>query len=1386
MPATIAINTVVGSNESAVDLDGATSIVFSNPARIGATVDQWEFLEWPVGTLFNQTWLTGVGAGGHTVTILIPDIEGTWVVKYTDTNDGTTDTIICGIKNRRTSLRIPGAGETTESANTIFPSGGAITNHRGWALTRDLGLKYLDDLVTSGAVQIFYLEDGTIPAGGINAGTPLALVKGAPEVLFQGNALAPYNVPIRVPKVYVAQADLATSRNAYVGVLKAGRDLSTPLVSNTSYGYITTAVPSGTFVWVSTSGLIQGEAATGGAGNIATLDFTAGGWTVGDIVYLSDTTAGALVRDSDTFAAGSTASELMTPVGIVGDTTNAQGSMVVLPRQYGGNPVSSAKTEMFRGIGDYSSVRVGRTDDASVAGEQDGTIELCAIAGEAITAGDIVCISTNGGGVMQAFVADSSNDPAVANNKKYGIFGVAVQSAAITDLSHFTVFGEANATTTGAVTGGILYVGSSTGGIADDSGIATSLARLDDTESTVGTYLKYDAETIPLGVYDGNKLILGTTEDQGILNRVYGSDKFVDSGTKNINLENNTSQLALNKANVYRYAGQPSSTTWVDFPNTESDSVMMTTSIYEDTLKGSDLYDVDNQSIGGKVWTNPPVGQVDQDITAASLNNNVWVGVNGGGAEPSNTLYGTFVLEDDRYFDELVPIAFEVHGYTDSHTASADIDIELRARINYQGGTSLDLFKTSDRGVFTTESPADVNRAFTIEYFSVTSAGNVFYVPKYDATGSEFFSVDIILDRRDATDASVMIEKVVLQALYPNKNISLTQGYPPVVYENKIPAYTLIDSRINAFNIIDDGLAPIPANVNNPCVGISMTSVGGRTLSEPIGFVPYDSRIQDTTALTVSVLGKYMGNNPLGTSLDLEFIYEELFTNNNYDPDITVAGTVLTNSYTPAGSGAGDYELVKFVFSIPTPDILASGLRFRLRRTGTSPIVDGGAATVEISFQLSNIYFESDQVDSSGVIEDVYEESSPAASVVDIDDALSLGVDTHFGGFEFPGGVAPSAESLFIPAKFDKRYDYRQNIIIDVYGYVTTSSVTNVDLELAISNFHDHDALAPATGASYFTLQKDSVAIVAATDVYQTKHTFTLNAKDVWDLGVFGIVPEYNQFRNSGNAGLMLRLKRNDANGAGVPYTAMSVKVSTGSSKKTSTEAPYINVSENILDVSRKYLEVKSSYRADVVVNTTNGDISARNLLASAHRHYFQYAIDDQNILAAGTADVFPVGVGTALVGRVYGWIVPHNMAIVGIYGYGVDGASNLPTGVEIKLSLVDSAGASQDANDGVLHMPVETDSLASGWRWVGNPLNFNVPSGDKDLQDLPLIYLPHNYSSTGWDDAGPPPVPVPVAFAGDSWLLKCEVTNNSVGAIDLTANITVEAVLIPNYNVID
>lgn len=1393
MPAQIQINGVVGSNESAVDLDGATAVNLTSPTTTAAHY-QWEFLDWPTNSQYTQSWLVGFGVGAATITFT-PDIDGTWLVKLTDTNDGATDTVVVGVKSRRTGLRIPAAGETTESSNSVFPNvggAGTATNHRGWALTRDLGLRYLDDLVTSGSVQLCYLEDASIAAG-INAGTPLALVHGASEVLFPGGAPAPYNVAVHVPKVKVAQADLHNAvvgdAYAYVGVLKAGRGPASPAAvapSDTSYAYMKTSVPSGTFVWVTTSGVIEGQAAVAGPhlAAPATCDFT--GWNYGDYVYLSGSVKGGLVRYSDTFAAGTTASDLMTPIGIV-TKTGAAGSMLVLPSRYAGSEFDGAKTNMFRGIGDYSNVRVGRPSDAGaggVAGEEDGTIELCAVAAENITAGQIVCINVSAGGALEAWVADSSTSPDVANDKKYGIFGVAVQTVTTTNLGHFTVFGEANATTVGAAAGQLLYVGSSTAGIGPSAGSATTLLRIQSTDAGTGSYMNYHALPIPLGMYDGTKLILGIVQDPGLQSVVYSTDRSVTTGPINVNTLANTRLLGVNRSNVYRPRSVQSDWANIDLPNTEADTLMMTTSIYEDTLKGSDFYDVTNQTIGGKVWTNPPAGQPNQDIVGGSITNGAWEGVNGGGAVAANKLYGTFVLNDLRYFDEQIPIAFDISGYTDSVTASSELQLKLECRINYRSGSEAGAFDFEDTAYFHTGSVANTNTAFSVEFFSHTSGGAAFYVPKYNAAGLAFKSIDVVLSRTDAIDASMMIERVTLQALYLNKNINLHQGYPPVIFEKKIPATTIIDTGTSAFNNIDFGPAPGTAAVTQASVGANMSTVGGRTVSVLSGFIPYDSRLTSATTLNINVLGKYLGTNPLNSNIDLRITYEELTAPNNYT--VAIGGVGSTQSAAPSAGGpaAGEYEVLEFNTSF-TPNPAASGVRYKIERVASGgapiPIVDGGAATVETGFQISNVYVSSELVDTYGAVEGVYEDSATSAPIVAQTDNLNLQVDTDFSGFKFTsGGVA--TQQLFVPIKFDKRYDFRKNIYIDVYGYVTAASATPVDLNLAISNLYDHSSLSPQTASGYTRIEKVGVDISAASggaNGYIIKHSFVLNARDVWDFEPSTLVPSYTQFRDSGNAGLVLKFTRSDA--AAVDYSVMNVQSYAKSSKKSSSEGIYINVSEDIQDPQYSFLNVKSAYRADSPI--MDGAAEMRTILGSAHRHYFNFAINN-TVIADGAVDTLG-GAGVDVIARGYGLLIPFNMAIVGIYGWGDNGGTGpIPAGVELSFNVVNQGMASQAGNTGVLHFPVDTVSVANGgWKWVGNPLNFNIPSGGPpttaDNHHIPMIYLPTAYSSSGWPGG-------PAAYAGDAWLLRGQVLNNSGGSITLTANVTVEAIILPNYNVDD
>ena len=278
----------------------------------------------------------------------------------------------------------------------------------------------------------------------------------------------------------------------------------------------------------------------------------------------------------------------------------------------------------------------------------------------------------------------------------------------------------------------------------------------------------------------------------------------------------------------------------------------------------------------------------------------------------------------------------------------------------------------------------------------------------------------------------------------------------------------------------------------------------------------------------------------------------------------------------------------------------------------------------------------------------------------------------------------------------------------------------------------------------------------------------------------------FNQFRNSGNGGLLLKLTRNDTSGAPVAYHATSARIYTDSSKKSSNTSPYVNISEKTADTQRSVLNIKSAYRGDVTVDTTSGEISNRTLLGSAHRYYFNFATNAvTSILNTASHELGPLGgnLPAAPATTAYGMLIPFNIAIIGVYGFADHNDAQGALNIELALDVVDTGGVVKNIDDGVVNMPLKTVSLRHGWRWTANPLNFNVPTATQDLQKIPLIYLPDVYSSTGWD-AGPPPVPA--AFAGPGWLLRCTVTNNSGGTVALSANVVVEAMVLPMHSILD
>lgn len=1335
MPVTIRINGVAGSDENAVNFfTPVAAVVLDSPATV---VYSWEFLDWPLDTAFNDTWIAPLVANANIT--FTPDTPGTWLVKLTDTNDGTSEIIIVGVTEPRTAIRIPSAGETEESANTVYPFGGAVTNHRGWALTRNLGLETLNELSTSGGVQLCYLEDAGMPAQ--NAGFLVSLVHGASQILDPTTGEM-------VPQVQRATATFVSNDYAYVGAVRAARDDDPPVVSDVPYGYITTGITTGRFVWVTTSGLVYGGAA-------GTLNFTAPTWTVGDIVYVG--TAGGVYQNTDPFADPATP-ELMIPAGIVADTTNNPGSMIVLPNRYFGSAVAAAKTLKYLGIGDFSNIRVGRSDGASVAGESDGTIELVAVNNDAvpIAVGEVACI-TSLAGVQEAYRADSAMD--AASNKRDGIFGIAVETVAAGAIGHFTIFGlVTNVVAPGPVAGGALYVGSSTSYVGNMSGQAVILDHLEDA-----SHLVANAATIPLGVWDGTHLLMGTCVDEGLVGVVGSSRSKLPNPWSFINYEFVTDSLRNMRANVYKeYAIAPyAAVTSVEFPNTAYDPVLSPSSIYEDTLKVGDLYDFINTTLAGKTYGGG------MDVLGAPLYNGLW-DPSGGGADPANILYGSYVIDDIRFQPGLTPVKITIYGYVDNNLITADVGLTLKARFNYLQDVNLNDYFVEDTGIVSANGAA-TQTAFTCETF-LTGGNNAFYVP-FGAGSSGLAAanvqqtIDITIERADVApapvfDVGVMIERVVLEAFYPNKQMRKGE-FVPVAFEKKIPGHAIFDIGTGFYNILDES-----GSVNNqPTIGSSMTAAGLRNSSDLSGFIPTDVRYVTGSDLTIKVYGKYQGAAGGPQSIDLELWARAEEAGNTYDPDIQALAPLYlvgVGSQTPGGSAVGNYELLTFTWviaasALPSP-ALGGGLRFHINRIGVDPLTTGAG---EDWFMITNVSLEAGRPPDPQSIEDTFEDSTSLTNVVDnADDAFNVDYNFDFNGFLFSDPTAPGhvPEELYIPIKLDKRYDYRDNLDVTILGWVETDNASPITLSLGLDSWYQFNTV--LSDGSYTTFDASDASITGAIpggEVKLIKHVFTIPADVVWKARPAGNI----QFRSSDeNSALMLKVERTDS--VALNYMAMTSSVYASSGKLEDNAEPYINISEST--EADKHHFVKGAYTFDNIPST----VGLRNILTSAHRLSFIYGLDGDRVLDTGSIDLFPAGcVGGPTVTPTQGYLIPFSMAIMGVYAMGVDtdGGPTPMTGSVITLHVKDNGGGTIDTSPpSIWHMPLTVTGVVGGWRWCGNDLNFS----GADSKEIPLIYLPSDYATTA-----------------TKWWLTAEFTNNGGADMDLNLNVMVEVAFLQSNNVL-
>ena len=1281
MPANIRIDGLTQNEESVRDFDALAAVTVDDPT---AVTHLWAILDWPLGTAFDQAWLAGGGSGGPGTPAITftPDREGTWVFQLTDTNDSATDTKIMAVRHLRTNIRPPGTGETTESADTnVISSAGLVANHRGWAHRRNTDLDRLDELCTSGGLQLCYLDDAAGVPGTISAGM---LVSFSTTAARQIDA----TTGERVPVVVLADANV-TADQRYAGAIKAGRVVQVANPGPNQFEYVTTLIPNQSYVWVSRSGIVEG-------GAVGTLDLTA--YTNGDYVYISDT-PGVPARRIDLFE-DATAPAVMGLAGVVVRNTNP-GAIVVYPAMALTGRSNVQSTWRYNGLGEFSGLRLGRPDSVTVAGEADGTIEVIANNAEAvpIPQGTVAMLRSNGV-VVDAYIGDSSLSPAVSTNRRFGVVGVAVETVAAGDLGHFTVYGQAPNALTTAAAQGVLFLGSSTAVTGDVSGRAVLPIRLQDDAATFGNQM------IPVGTWDGAELMVGAFQDYGLLAAVESDRGF------ELETVANSDQLNMHRGNVFQGAdGQAD----VDFPNTFIDQKLYPITLYEATVEGQALYDELGTDLAGQV--------------TAGLNDSPGAIFS---AAP-NGLQTSFYL-DSRYVSEEYPVIVRMFGYTDDIVAGT-LSVTMSARLNACDETSQAFTAMTTDTEIMSGGAARTGLIFEFPFYGA----NDFYGNLPPISGTDPHTIDIRLVRNDVVPSTITVSKVVLSVYAPNKGLGT--NFPNVLYEYKVPGYSLVDQLTGAVNIVD-----AVATVGSSTPGCQVSGVGG---AEPAGYVILDNRHDMTTNVTVRMTVKFIGPN--GGAIDFRLIARVEDCAGVYDEDITVGADLnVVDSESPVATGGPAYRSVCYTWTIAAAafDANSAAIHWHIART-TADLAG------ELFCMITDLTFEQVAVHNAGILQEVYENKIDAVSVIDSNDGLyNVTQQADYLGFLFASG---GSEEFVAAVRFDERYDMRQPLEVRAIGWTTAAVVApGVGLNLTIGNTHDLETTLPARAAYTFTSHMDTVvAAPGANQVTIVCHTFSIPARRIWH----ALGATRNTLLPNSHSSLFCRITRTDADPAA--YHLLGVDVRTVNGNLQEVPERFIDVNENISDATKS-----------LIVSGTSRMDRNRSILTSAHRYIWHYGLDGAiTVGASGSRDLHPAAITGTTHNPVLplgtGTFIPFNIAILGVYGWYYDMLTTATLdNSTLNLHVVevpDDGSAVQDTSQGVSNFPLVITGQPNGtWRWTGNNMNFEAG----DSTPLPLVMLPENY------DSG----------VRSMWALQVTFTNADAGnAIDLLANVQVEVALLPS-----
>ena len=1260
MPADINIDGNPQSDESIRDLDALAPVTINSPTTTPASY-LWEFLDWPLDSTFDQAWLTGVWGAGLPAITFTPDREGTWVIQLTDTNDSTTDIKIMGVRNLRTNLRVPGAGETTETVDTQTPfSAPATANHRGWALRRNRDLDRLDDLCTSGGLQLCYLDDvPNIGVGTVDAGTLVTISRAAARQIHPVTGE-------RVPVVTLADANSATGY-PYAGAIKAGRVAQPANPGGDPYEYVATGILNQSYVWVSRSGIVEGGAA-------GTLNLV--GYNVGEYVYVSNT-AGDVYRDVDLFQ-DPLAPLNMIIAGVVTRATNP-GSIFILPSMSMVGLSAGQSLMRFTGMGEYSGLRIGRPDNFSLANEDDGTIEAVAVNAEAgnIVQGTVVSLVANGVG-FDAWIADSSLVSTNTDLKRYGVVGVAVETVAPGGLGHFTVYGSApNAITLGP-SAGIRVVGSSTSVSGDISGQAVSLGAVNITD------VEYENNIItPVGTWDGVSLVVGGFPDSGNLGIVQSSYQ----GSLPVT---NVDTLLPQRANVWQESGL-GGRALVDLPNTLTDHDTYPISIYEATVEGQALWSDAHGDLAGEIKV------PDNDFPGAELIDEV---------ANNDGLYGSFVV-DPRFIPFESPVVFNIYGYTDdADLGGGAADVRFWMRVN-ACGEETGSYTILSNGSFIFNG--DGTRTSFLMNFRFRSSDD-YYGFLDHASGEDPITIDFKIIRDDAVASTLIVTRTVFRVLAPNKGLGQPSGVPPLtLWENQIVGHSLMDALSGGTNHVDN---TVTIGADQTTVGIDLLDIN---LSEPTGYVAVDSRLDPESDVLVRAIVKYH-DTAVATALGLRLWANAETRDTVYNEDLTVAGTdYLVQTETPAGATtAAFYETLCFEWTIPAADVPTStaGIRWKLIKTTTD---SAGPATAVI-LQLTNLQFyqaaaSSPEVEASELYENTILGTTPIDSAI-VGSTWNINQQVDYLGFLFTGG---GAEEFIFAVKFDPRYNLRTPLRVDVTGWVAaTIAAPGVTLDLEILTAHSYESVGGP--AAFQTVSSYSVtsAAVAANSARVTFHTFDIPAHLLWSsMGA----PLLDGVEDS-HIVTFIKLTRSDLDVADYNLTSASVHADPYSNL-AGNEDRFFDINEDAPTESNK-LMIPGSSRHDENRSLLLSQyryiweygIETVGTAALATVQLNPAAINNTTFGGVQLSTFIPFNI--AVVG-VYGWCFDK-------LGVSILTGNTLVLHV---VRTPEDGGLDADTDQGIISFPLEVTSQANGsFRWVGNGLNFGAGDAtDIPMVMLPADY---------------------------------------------------------------